>query len=98
VLDGRSLLPLLASPTTPLNRDLLVERGPGADPYAALRTSRYLYVEYASGARELYDLVTDPYEISSRHADPAYASVRTDLATRLARMRTCRGATCQTAP
>ena len=41
-LDGRSLLTLLAAPTTPLARDLLVERGPGEDPYAALRTNRYL--------------------------------------------------------
>jgi N-acetylglucosamine-6-sulfatase len=98
LLDGRSLLPLLASPATPLARDLLVERGPGEDPYAALRTNRYLYVEYASGARELYDLATDPYQLRSRHADPAYASVRSNLAARLARMRTCRGANCRTAP
>jgi N-acetylglucosamine-6-sulfatase len=97
-LDGRSLLTLLAAPTTPLARDLLVERGPGEDPYAALRTNRYLYVEYASGARELYDLAVDPYELSSRHADPAYAAARANLAARLARMRTCRGATCRAAP
>lgn len=98
VLDGRSLLPLFTSPTTPLPRDLLVERGPGEDPYSALRTGRYLYVEYSSGARELYDLALDPHQLESRHADPAYAAVRRELAERLARLRSCRGASCRTAP
>jgi N-acetylglucosamine-6-sulfatase len=75
---------------------LLVERG--EDPYAALRTRRYVYVEYESGARELYDLERDPHELESRHADPSYAGVRTDLAERLDRLRSCRGATCRTRP
>ena len=97
-LDGRSLLPYLADPTRTPARDLLVERGPGEDPYAAIRTGRYLYVEYESGARELYDLQRDPYELESRHGDPAYASVRRDLAERLAHLRSCRGAACRTRP
>ena len=96
VLDGRSLLPFLANPSRPLNRDLLIERGPGEDPYAAIRTARYLYVEYQSGAKELYDLDRDPYELESRHADPAYGDVRRDLAERLAHLRSCRGAACRT--
>ena len=95
VMDGRSLLPFFAHPGRPLRRDLLVERGPGEDPYAAIRTGRYLYVEYESGARELYDLDRDPHELRSRHADPAYARVRRDLAERLAHLRTCRGAACR---
>ena len=37
VMDGRSLLPFFAHPGRPLRRDLLVERGPGEDPYAAIR-------------------------------------------------------------
>jgi N-acetylglucosamine-6-sulfatase len=98
VMDGRSLLPFLANPSRRLVRDLLVERGPGEDPIAALRTRRYVYVEYESGARELYDLERDPHELESRHADPAYAGVRNDLAERLARLRNCRGATCRTTP
>lgn len=98
IMDGRSLLPLFAHPGRPLGRDLLVERGPGEDPYAAIRTGHYLYVEYESGARELYDLDRDPYELRSRHADPAYARVRRDLAERLDHLRTCRGAACRTGP
>jgi len=98
VPDGRSLLPLFTSPTTPLTRDLLVERGPGEDPYSALRSGRYLYVEYSSGARELYDLAVDPHELASRHADPSYAAVRRELAGRLAQLRSCRGLTCRARP
>ena len=97
-LDGRSLLPFLADPGRALTRDLLVERGPGEDPYAAIRTGRYLYVEYESGVRELYDLDRDPHELESRHADPAYAGVRRDLAERLAHLRACRGADCRRRP
>jgi arylsulfatase A-like enzyme len=97
-LDGRSLLPFFAHPGRALTRDLLVERGPGEDPYAAIRTARYLYVEYESGVRELYDLDRDPHELESRHADPAYADVRRDLAERLAHLRACRGAACRARP
>ena len=54
-------------------RDLLVEGGgvPGRGEFDALRTYRYLYAEYTTGERELYDLERDPYELQSRHADPA---------------------------
>jgi hypothetical protein len=55
-------------------------------------------VEYANGARELYDLAGDPDELESRHADPAYAEIRTELARRLAVLRTCAGDTCRRGP
>jgi arylsulfatase A-like enzyme len=98
VLDGRSLLPLFANPQLTLGRDLLIERGPGSGTFAAVRAPRYLYAEYGNGERELYDLRRDPYELKSRHADPAYAAVRADLAVRLDRLRTCSGVTCRTRP
>ena len=63
-----------------------------------MRAPHYLYAEYGNGERELYDLARDPYELQSRHADPAYAAVKADLALRLAHLRTCSGATCRTRP
>lgn len=36
------------------------------------RTDRDLYVEYSSGDRELDDMKRDPFQLQSRHADPAY--------------------------
>lgn len=108
VLDGRSLLPLLRDPDKRWGRDLLVERPPGAlkgvsesapDPaFTAIRTPRFLYAEYRSGDRELYDLVRDPGETQSLHTNGAYAALRTELHRRLAGLRHCRGEACRTGP
>ncbi|MFN2471753.1 MAG: hypothetical protein ABR583_12365 [Gaiellaceae bacterium] len=63
--------------------------------FTAVRTVRYLYAEYANGEQELYDLLRDPDELSSRHAAPGYAGVRAALAERLAHLRSCAGASCR---
>jgi arylsulfatase A-like enzyme len=63
--------------------------------YRAVRTDRWLYIEYRSGARELYDLAHDPDELHSHHADPRYAPVRRSLHRILMRLAHCRGAACR---
>ena len=35
--------------------------------YQAVRTDRYLYVEYETGERELYDYQVDPFELDNLH-------------------------------
>jgi tripartite motif-containing protein 71 len=99
--DGESLYNLLSAPGP--NRDLLVERGaiPG-DPgpfsppkFEAVRTGRYLYVEWVTGERELYDLASDPNELNSVDRDPDYAPVEAWLARRLEELRTCQGQSCR---
>jgi N-acetylglucosamine-6-sulfatase len=98
-MDGRSLLPLLGDPGRSWGRDLLLQRGgPAAQVFQAIRTPRFKYVEYGNGDRELYDLAADPQELQSRHADPALAAVRAELARRLAALRRCAGATCLLGP
>lgn len=47
---------------------------------------------------ELYDLETDPHELRSRRADPAYAATRAALAATLAQLRACAGASCIALP
>lgn len=91
--DGRPLQNFLHGDR---QRDILLETGPRvrARWYAALRTDRYLYVEHSGGEKELYDMYTDPYQLNSRHADPALASVRKELARRLKAVRRCAGASC----
>src|SRR5687767_1050616 len=71
-MDGRSLTPLLVRDTPPANnwrKDFLVEfyRAPGqpGSPGKVLRTRHEVYVEYADGFRELYDLRTDPYQLNN---------------------------------
>jgi N-acetylglucosamine-6-sulfatase len=101
VLDGRSLLPLARDTGRRTGRDILIERGPGGNNqqiFTALRTARYLYAEYSNGERELYDLVRDPAQLTSLHADPAHQGLRTVLAERLARLRTCAGDACRAGP
>jgi N-acetylglucosamine-6-sulfatase len=98
VMDGRSLLPVIAQPNTPLRRDLLVERGPGAGTFTALRVPAYLYVEHGNGEQELYDLTRDPFQLASRHADPAYAAIEENLALRLDHLRACSGLACRVRP
>jgi arylsulfatase A-like enzyme len=65
-------------------------------PYLALRTVQYLYVEYANGERELYDMLADPYQLQNlaTTADPALLA---DLATKLDQLRVCAGADCRDA-
>lgn len=70
-------------------------RAYGSPPsYAAIRTERYLYVEYETGERQLYDLNTDPFQLRNLAAT-APEALRRDLADRLARLRTCAAATCR---
>jgi N-acetylglucosamine-6-sulfatase len=101
VMDGRSLLPLAEDTGRRTGRDILIERGPGGNNqqiFTALRTPRYLYAEYSNGERELYDLVRDPHQLTSLHADPGHQRLRARLAARLARLRSCAGAVCRSTP
>lgn len=80
--------------------------GAGAGPvinrprFDAVRTKNYLYVEYETGARELYDLRTDPEELEnllapgSPEADPETVAL---LARRLDALRGCSGEDCRKA-
>ena len=89
VVDGRSLLPLATGA-----RPVLIETGPRPDGsrwYAAVRVPRFLYVEHSTGELELYDMQIDPYQLRSRHNDPAYQEVRASLAVELHRLMACAG-------
>jgi N-acetylglucosamine-6-sulfatase len=93
-MDGFSLLDATLDPGRRLGRALLVEtRG-----YSAVRTARYIYAEYDTGEKELYDLQTDPYELQNLQADPAFDQVEGSLATLLSKLRACAGSTCTQLP
>ena len=66
--------------------------------FEAMRTERYMYAEHNTGEKELYDLLKDPFELRSRHADPAYASVEAQLAARLHELQNCAGSSCRLHP
>jgi N-acetylglucosamine-6-sulfatase len=62
--------------------------------YHAIRTSRFLYIRWAGGSRELYDLRRDPDEMRSLHAGRRYRHVRRVLARRLRQLAGCAGESC----
>jgi N-acetylglucosamine-6-sulfatase len=67
-VEGRSLLPLLEGRSEGWRRALLIEHLRGTNPiptYCAVRTTRYLFVSYETGERELYDLADDPFELAN---------------------------------
>jgi N-acetylglucosamine-6-sulfatase len=107
-VDGRSVLPFARDPRLRTRRPVLHEglvpgdidrdnapRMHRVPRYHAIRTARYLYVEWQGGARELYDLAHDPLENHSRHRDRRYRRVRRSLHRELARLRNCVGDVCR---
>jgi arylsulfatase A-like enzyme len=91
VMDGRSLIPVAQQPGIEAGRQLLVEQ----PNFSAIRTARYMYAEYNTGEKELYDLRFDPFELQSRQKDVAYATVKSVLANRLHKLETCSGSSCR---
>ena len=89
--DGRSLLPLARRRGAAADRDILLEN----QNSTAVRTQRYMYAEHPGDEFELYDLRSDPFQLRSRHDDPALAGVRATLAQRLAELQDCAGQGCR---
>lgn len=91
-VDGVSLVPLLRDVATDWRTDFLVEHfdfsSTGLRDSTGVRTGAWKYTEYSvTGDSELYDLVNDPDELQSRHADPAYAVPKEALRVRLNQLR-----------
>ena len=82
-LDGKPL-------DGPARTELLYE---GAD-WSALRTNSYVYIRYDAGYQQLYDMLNDPWQLQSLHADPAYAGTLAEMAARLDAVQDCVGSAC----
>ena len=108
--DGVSLLPAVQDPAKVPDRAIEIEApAPLFEqqvpvnawdlPYKGVRTDRYTYVVYTrAGDEELYDRKTDPFELNNLADDPAMAYVKAGLATKLAALNSCAGATCDVKP
>ena len=105
-LDGRSLVDVLANPALMWDRPVLIEGlGPqtASQPqYFGIRTGRYAYFEFASGANggvEMYDITTDPHQLHNLaiDPDPRMAAVLVEFATLVGDLRACAGTVCSTA-
>jgi len=60
-----------------------------------VRTARYMYVRYASGEQELFDLKKDPLQLQSVARWKSYAGVRAQLRSVLDQVDYCRRAECK---
>jgi len=99
-LHGRSLMPLLRGTQTAWRKSVLYEAPTavlGSRPLLAVRTDRWKYVRtfdgktLAAGAEhtfeELYDLQTDPNEMTNLAGRSEHAAAQKRLATELTRLR-----------
>jgi arylsulfatase A-like enzyme len=101
--DGLSLLPILDGSVSDVRDAALIQFCQGAHypcnhpliPFGGalppsvngVVTQTTKYMEYATGEKEMYDLVADPYELQNLAGDPGYADQQADLAAQLASLR-----------
>ncbi len=99
-VDGRSLVPLLQGEPATWRQDVLAQSvGTGtpvySPPWLGVRSEDHVYAEYDNGERELYDLVSDPYELDNLMAIGVDPDLVDRLAGRLAALRGCAGQSCR---
>jgi arylsulfatase A-like enzyme len=63
--------------------------------YLGVRMGPYMYVEYETGDRELYDLAKDPHQLNSRHRSRRYDRVQAFLRRQIQRLEGCVGRDCK---
>jgi arylsulfatase A-like enzyme len=85
-----------ARPTDEAGGTLEEGESPDLRYQIGIRTRQYLYVDVATGERELYDVSADPQQYHNLAGRPEHVVVEGQLADILARMRTCRAAECST--
>jgi N-acetylglucosamine-6-sulfatase len=102
-VDGRSLAPLLSDEAVSWRNALLTENPGGVTGrygrvpgHAALVTRSFVYIEWGTGDRELYDLREDPYETRNVYSRADTAIVES-LEDRLAALEMCSGKGCRDA-
>ena len=93
--DGESLVRLFDGTTPTWRTDFLAESWPGSHPWALVRDAQWKYTELPITPGdpetlfevELYDLATDPYELTNVESDPANATRIMDMYNRLRDLR-----------
>lgn len=66
-----------------------------APAYRAIRTDRYLFVVYANGQTELYDMRRDPGQLRSLASDKRFRFVRKWLFDQMIALSSCAGPACR---
>jgi N-acetylglucosamine-6-sulfatase len=95
-LAGRKGVKNLDQEKNPIKSLKSAASGNFAPAYKAIRTDRYLYVLYANGQTELYDMLYDPFQLRSLASDKRFNPVRKYLFNALVSLSTCAGGGCRT--
>jgi len=93
--DGDSLLRVIDGTEPTWRTDFLAESWPGSHPWALVHEGQWKYTEIPTDPgnpltlfeRELYDLVSDPYELTNVASDPLNAARIATMAARLRQLR-----------
>jgi N-acetylglucosamine-6-sulfatase len=94
--DGISLRPYATNANYRPNRAMLLENDPlAANSFNAIVTKRWVYARLSTGEEELYNIRTDPLQLTSYHALAKQAATKAALGTLLNQLETCAGANCQ---
>jgi arylsulfatase A-like enzyme len=95
-LDGLDLRKLAGDPAYGTQRAILLEQWytyTGVSTQA-VRAGDWSYIEWSTGERELYDLASDPFQMTNLSGEAAHKPTIDQLAARLAALRACRGPSC----
>ena len=71
-----------------------LDRNPDGRYVLRLDPARFVYLEYADGSAELYDLVKDPHQAVNRAGGASFQTIRARYRALLQQLRTCDGAAC----
>jgi hypothetical protein len=103
-VDGKSFVPLLSTSPPSSWRTAFLEEGyiPPEDgfpvpPHKSVHTQQYMFTEYDTGERELYDLNADPYQLRSISRTANTEQLYSTLESRLNALRACSGEACRSA-
>ncbi len=55
--------------------------------FYGIRTPRYRYIELFTGEKELYDLSTDPFEVTNLAGRASHSTIQASLKTQLQRLK-----------
>jgi N-acetylglucosamine-6-sulfatase len=105
-VDGKSFVPLLSSSPPSSWRTAFLEEGwpdtnhpdiPKVPLHKSVHTQQYMFTEYDTGERELYDLSADPYQLQSISRTANSEQLYSTLESRLNALRACSGEACRSA-
>ncbi len=95
--DGRSLLGVMSGAEPPWGRAVLLEGfelRASSPPYVGVHTGDSVYVEWETGAIELYDLTVDPDQLENLAGLPQAAELEARNRRLLRELEACTGADC----